>query len=265
MVLCLERGADLHMAQLMPLPLTVSCFSEIQIGFIFLVPAHLVIVYHALVGQIFTTWHYMLFIRATKFFWHAISRKWLEIGMHFRGTKNMKLCLLSNGTIFNDLGWPTHKYTKFLLCVAMVARYILCDGPVFVRPSIWLGAEAPRDAKLCRGMCVTTLSSMRPNTDAQKWHGLSIHMAYCYWGYGRTTGWPTYRLCLAFHQLFYVTGSVVYWIFETVNTSSVHLGVYPFWKPLAPPNGQTESGRGHLTTYMERGNGGLESVKIWWR
>jgi len=32
--LCLERGADLHMAQLMPLPLTVSCFSKIQIGFL---------------------------------------------------------------------------------------------------------------------------------------------------------------------------------------------------------------------------------------
>ena len=31
-VICLERGADLHMAQLMPLPLTVSCFSEVQIG-----------------------------------------------------------------------------------------------------------------------------------------------------------------------------------------------------------------------------------------
>ena len=41
MVVCLERGADLHMAQLMPLPLTVSCFSKIQIGFTFLVPAHL--------------------------------------------------------------------------------------------------------------------------------------------------------------------------------------------------------------------------------
>jgi len=40
MVLCLERGADLHMAQRMPLPLTVSCFSKIQIGFAFLVPAH---------------------------------------------------------------------------------------------------------------------------------------------------------------------------------------------------------------------------------
>jgi len=39
-VICLERGADLHMVQLMPLPLTVSCFSEIQIGFTFLVPAH---------------------------------------------------------------------------------------------------------------------------------------------------------------------------------------------------------------------------------
>ena len=40
MVVCLERGADLHMAQLMPLPLTVSCFSKIQIGFTFLVPTH---------------------------------------------------------------------------------------------------------------------------------------------------------------------------------------------------------------------------------
>ena len=39
-VICLERGADLHMAQLMPLPLTVSCFSKIQIGYTFLVPAH---------------------------------------------------------------------------------------------------------------------------------------------------------------------------------------------------------------------------------
>jgi len=41
MVICLERDADLHMAQLMPLPLTVSCFSKIQIGFTFLVPAYL--------------------------------------------------------------------------------------------------------------------------------------------------------------------------------------------------------------------------------
>ena len=37
MVNCLEQGADLHIAQLMPLALTVSCFSIIQIGFTFLV------------------------------------------------------------------------------------------------------------------------------------------------------------------------------------------------------------------------------------
>jgi len=43
MVICLERGPDLHMAQLMPLPLTVSCFSKIQIACIactFQVPAY---------------------------------------------------------------------------------------------------------------------------------------------------------------------------------------------------------------------------------
>jgi len=39
-VVCLEQGADLHTAQLMPLPLTISCFSKLQIGFTFLVPAH---------------------------------------------------------------------------------------------------------------------------------------------------------------------------------------------------------------------------------
>ena len=41
MVICLEQGADLHMAQLMLLPLTISCSSNIQIGFTFLVLAHL--------------------------------------------------------------------------------------------------------------------------------------------------------------------------------------------------------------------------------
>jgi len=40
MVICREQGADLHMAQLMPVPLTVSCFSKIQLGFTFLVPAY---------------------------------------------------------------------------------------------------------------------------------------------------------------------------------------------------------------------------------
>ena len=43
MVICLEQGADLRMAQLMQLPLAVSCFSKIQNGSTFLVPAHLVV------------------------------------------------------------------------------------------------------------------------------------------------------------------------------------------------------------------------------
>ena len=38
MVICLKRGADLCMAQLVTMALTVSCFSKIQIGFTFLVP-----------------------------------------------------------------------------------------------------------------------------------------------------------------------------------------------------------------------------------
>jgi len=41
MVICLVRGADLHMAQPVLLPITVSCSSKIQIGFTFLVLAHL--------------------------------------------------------------------------------------------------------------------------------------------------------------------------------------------------------------------------------
>ena len=43
MVICLQRGADLHMAQLMPLPLTVSCFNKSQIGFTFCYHSTLVV------------------------------------------------------------------------------------------------------------------------------------------------------------------------------------------------------------------------------
>ena len=39
-VICLEQGADLHMAQRMSLPLIVSCFSKILVDFTFLVLAH---------------------------------------------------------------------------------------------------------------------------------------------------------------------------------------------------------------------------------
>ena len=39
MVIYLVRGADLHVVQLMPLPLTVSSFSKIQVVFTILVLA----------------------------------------------------------------------------------------------------------------------------------------------------------------------------------------------------------------------------------
>jgi len=39
-VICLKRGADLDMAQLMPRPLTAFRFSKIQLDFAFWVPAH---------------------------------------------------------------------------------------------------------------------------------------------------------------------------------------------------------------------------------
>jgi len=47
LVICLHRGADLHMAQLMPLPLTVSCSSKSRLfyfpSFTSMVPAHPVV------------------------------------------------------------------------------------------------------------------------------------------------------------------------------------------------------------------------------
>jgi len=60
-VICLERGAHLHMAQLMPLPLTVSCSSKIQIDFTFLVPA-----YPGSSGKEAVKWLLLLFILHTK-------------------------------------------------------------------------------------------------------------------------------------------------------------------------------------------------------
>jgi len=51
----------MHMAQLMPFPLTVSCFSKIQIGFTFLVPAH-----PGSPAQRSVKWVCFLFVRYTR-------------------------------------------------------------------------------------------------------------------------------------------------------------------------------------------------------
>jgi len=59
MVICLERGADLHMAQLMPL--TVSCFGKIQIGFTFLVWPTRVVLEKGLLNGCVCVVHNMMF------------------------------------------------------------------------------------------------------------------------------------------------------------------------------------------------------------
>jgi len=107
------------------------------------------------------------------FFGHAISRKRLETGIYFHWIEK---CLLSNGTILVTLDDPhTNIPNSFTVRHYTIARYILCYGPVLVRPSVWLGAERPHNAKSCRGTHVATSSSMRPiATDMQLWHGQSI-------------------------------------------------------------------------------------------
>ena len=63
----------------------------------------------------------------------------------------------------------------------MLARYIMCNSPLLVRASVWLGAEGPCGAKSCRRTLVATSSCMLPIvTDQQQWHGLFIYAAYCY-------------------------------------------------------------------------------------
>ena len=73
-VICLERDADLHMAQLIHLPLTVSCFSKIQIVFTFLVPAHLGSPRQRAVKRVCVYSDTLLF-RCWPWQWHAAFRK----------------------------------------------------------------------------------------------------------------------------------------------------------------------------------------------
>jgi len=87
-VICLERGADLHMAQLMPLPLTVSCFSKIKIGFTFLVPAHLGIPGKRAVKRLIKR---LMFIRYDAMNGGAKCRKWGSLGQ-LGGTQGQGQC-----------------------------------------------------------------------------------------------------------------------------------------------------------------------------
>ena len=97
MVICLEQGADLHMAQLMPLPLTVSCFNKIQIGFTFLVPAHL-----GSPGK------------------RAVKRVcvWCCVGKMCGGGINMQIHASQPDLRVNTCPWPDMDYTSTTLVLA---------------------------------------------------------------------------------------------------------------------------------------------------
>jgi len=99
MVICLEWGADLHMAQLMPLPLTVSCFSKIHVGFTFMVLAHPGSPSQRAVKQVCTT------------FCVPISRWWI--------------CFDTELLLFGCLKWIDKNIT-FNECIVYGTMYTVC-------------------------------------------------------------------------------------------------------------------------------------------
>ena len=113
MVICLDQGADLHMAQLMSLPLTVSCFSKIQIGFTFLIPAHSGSPRKTAVGR-------ALQLYAAK----RLNKKTLYICVVYTGWQwrnfDSYLCRLVFAAILSDSFWICRRYINksiYLSCV----------------------------------------------------------------------------------------------------------------------------------------------------
>jgi len=77
-VVCLERGADLHMAQLMPLPLTVSYFNKIQLGLPF--------------------WYRLTRVVPEKGSLNGCLSVSVSVGMGFSGDFHRFFCGFGNGT-----------------------------------------------------------------------------------------------------------------------------------------------------------------------
>ena len=104
---CLERGADLHMAQLMTLPLTVSCSSKIQIGFTFLVPAHLGSPGHRAVKRMYVK---RVYVALENYYGLILSKCRLQLKNKFTvsliiifGTPSFRRCA---GVQWHELSWP---------------------------------------------------------------------------------------------------------------------------------------------------------------
>jgi len=101
-VIYLERGAVLHMVQQIPLPLTVSCFSKIQIGFTFLIPAHL-----GSPGE-----------RAIKRVCVCVC-----VSLCVKMTCRIEMCISSHGLASTARSRPNTKYTRTYQCVMVTGRW----------------------------------------------------------------------------------------------------------------------------------------------
>jgi len=77
-----------------------------------------------------------------------------SIARNSKRHKRNLMATFSNWTLDD----PLTNIPIFLSRKAMLPQNILCDSPVLVRLSVLLGAEGLRDAKSCRGTCVTTWS-----------------------------------------------------------------------------------------------------------
>ena len=122
MVICLEWGADLHMAQLMPLPLTVSCFSKIQIGFTFLVPAHLCIPGKRAIKRVCSLWC----LRVQFLAFSVLTR--LGSGKGIRPVKNLSsevLTWLSVSSEVQTCVWPMWYHCHSLSLAPVKSRLVL--------------------------------------------------------------------------------------------------------------------------------------------
>jgi len=101
MVIGLERGADLHMAQLMPLPLTVSCSSKIQIGFTFPVPTHLGSPGQRAVKRMSVRCMFLLCLETSSQLFRMYQWKTSPSSLHFSGCFSGEPGLIGSFSVFS--------------------------------------------------------------------------------------------------------------------------------------------------------------------
>jgi len=121
MVICLERGADLHMAQLMQLPLAVSCF-----------------VLYAIYEHINHT--------HTHTHTHPFNGPFsgtTRVGRYQKGKTNLDF------TEARDSEWQWHQLGHMQVCTAPRSRQITTPAPhhsVFYRPNAFLPPNQQRQS-----------------------------------------------------------------------------------------------------------------------